>query len=241
MLNATQKISENRRIFTLIELLVVIAIIAILAAMLLPALNKAREKAKQISCVNKLKQWGQAEIMYLSDYDDCFHPGYDTDSARYWYDYLSAYVGLENPTTVIKKMKNRNATTGLHRCDSKLVSRTTYHPDFTYNQDLLNYRYAGHVIAAVYKPYIMQKSGRSKQPTRTFLLADGSHMSTGIWLETNPINPYPTCRIDYRHSLGANVLFLDGHAVYMKRPRTGDYLDIARIGPITGVSSVLWK
>ena len=66
--------AEMKRQFTLIELLVVVSIIAILASLLLPALSKAKEKAREVSCIGHLKNLGTALQMYANDSDDFFPP-----------------------------------------------------------------------------------------------------------------------------------------------------------------------
>jgi prepilin-type N-terminal cleavage/methylation domain-containing protein len=102
---------SSRDAFTLIELLVVIAIIAILAAMLLPALSKAKAKAQQTQCLNNAHQLGYAAHLYAGDFNDCFPWGAEVKpggipqnwtNASAWHIMLLPYLGIKNPTAPVK-------------------------------------------------------------------------------------------------------------------------------------------
>lgn len=208
-----KKLEMKKKGFTLIELLVVVAIIAILAAMLLPALSKAREKARQSVCMSNLKQLGVAELIYAQDYDGWVTANGTADTERRWTRVLSTHGYLPKVSDSIPLSSGK---------PSILVCPSYYPKVYYYYLYTHGVRFSisgkADYRADFYKigSPIRDNTGRSSNTSPSEFIFMGDSIRTGY----SPISQYYQIantttatygRIHTRHSGRANILFIDGH------------------------------
>ncbi|MEN6303433.1 MAG: DUF1559 domain-containing protein [Armatimonadia bacterium] len=188
--------------FTLIELLVVIAIIAILAAILFPVFAKAREKARQSSCLSNVKQIGLAIMQYAQDYDEVLpYASAWGNPVKNWNLYLDPYV------------KNAQIFT----CPSNSASALGY----GWNYQNFGYYSGG---TGTYYNNPGRSLGDIKQSAETIIIGDNP--DTGMWgaggtFIYGPTQSTPPTdgigNVAGRHNDGGNYGFCDGHAKWLGR------------------------
>ncbi len=218
---------KNSRLFTLIELLVVIAIIAILAAMLLPALNRARENANFSSCKNNVKQITMGVLSYTSSYDDFLplcNQASDVPSGAgrkelYWISEIYPFLGATYDFNVPEDFKLLK----LFNCPSADSSEVWSANNITWS----SYGYPGYFGEMRYYPadnwYRPHKLTRVVHPTQQGLIADVDSSQRGLRHEdyNDMIENYTNIPIA-RHQGKTSVSYLDGHAGVEQFRQQGD-------------------
>lgn len=218
--------------FTLVELLVVIAVIAILASILLPSLNKAREMAYKTQCINRIKQLNSAVTLYCSDSDGVMPSLVSPPPTQLLLNsYLFPYLGnLQNLTSNLLKFCCPSAYK-LNKDSDRHVANADVFPYYSGGAWLDSGSYPG-------------KIDRIKKASRTFTFYC-QDASTGAKYTTYILRTkigWDYCNVGLVHTNGVNVGFIDGH-VETQRPRLNEYLDVAHrtTGASSSSASVLWE
>ena len=205
-LNTSPNVCRNNKhkSFTLIELLIVIAIIAILAAMLLPALNKARDKGRTISCTNNLKQQGLAGIPYCdSNKDITFPSGMQAGVMQnlYWHATLYAnMIGSTPPKNSLVYDIDWSGGPGLLKV--KLFGCPGWFKDPVSTAPAVLQHYSVNVYFA--SDHVTRTLSAISQPSRRAIIFDYPNQRR----VGRPLLSYTSA---WRHAGRGNYLFADGH------------------------------